>query len=279
MNPVEIPLLRDILLQQNGQLDPAPLPPITLGMLAKELNVPIVRISMLVEGGWLHRAAGHEQDPLTSSLLLRCPPPTALSWLRQFFLPPQAKPLFTAGDILGLLEEAGVGEGVEMEDVARLAAGYGIPCQYDPALGGDTGLLLSWQSARKLVLEVLAGGRRGEWEGRRYDRQAVLWFLLQQDPAQALHPPSFIEQLEEEVARVANLPEPQRTIRAEMLLEQWKDAREVVNAFRNSVLASSLHACVPAPACADDTSHTPAPALPAVQASLERAVSALQKLV
>lgn len=286
--PQDIPLLRDILQQQGGELDPPSRPPITLMMLAKELNVAGSRLVPLVEYGWLQRAeqftdqtsgtAGSSLPPLTSSSLLRSPSPAAITWLRQFFLPPQAKPLFTVDDVQGLLAEAGVV--MELEDVATLAADYQTPCQFDPGLGGKSGrgLLLSWQSTRKLLLEVLAGGRRQEWAQVRFDRQAMLWLLLGKSPAAATRAPEFDEQLEEEISRVAKLPEPQRSIRAAALLDQWEDAKAIaattslLNPGSTSAPPTTCHAS----SSSDDTFHKSAPAVLSGLESLERVFSVLR---
>lgn len=277
--PQDIPLLRDILQQQGGELDLPTRPPITLAMLAKELNVIVGRLVPLVEFGWLALVDGQIAASISPSILIQCPSPAAITWLRQFFLPPQAKPIFTIEDVQGLLAEAGVD--LPLDDIARLVTDYGIPCQFDPGLGGKSGrgLLLSWQSARKLVLEVLTGGRRQEWNQVRYDRQAMLWFLLQRDPSLASRPPDFQEKLEEEISRIANLPEPQRSIRAATLLEQWEDAKAVANSLTTSPSPSTTSSPLLSPSSASpvETSHTSVPTSPSSLASLERSFFALRK--
>ena len=187
-----IPLLRDIL------PGPDPRPPMPLALLAKELNVPISKLLPLVEQGYLRTI---------DSQTVEAPPPAGLLWLRQWFQPVQAKPLFSQSDIAALLE-------VEESAIPSLLAAHDIPTCHDPALG----LTVSLWGARRLLLEVLSTGAR-------FDRQALLWFLVG-DPASTC--PPFDQRVEDEIQRVAKLPEPARSIRREALLEQWADAKAVV---------------------------------------------------
>lgn len=186
-----IPLLRDIL------PGPERRPPMSLALLAKELNVPVSRLMPLVEMGYLRAI---------DSQTVESPLPAGLLWLRGWFQPPQAKPLFSAKDIATLL-------GIEEEAVPALAAAYDVPVGHDPALG----VTFSVWAARRLIMGVLGTGVR-------FDRQAMLHFLIG-DPAKAC--PRFEQSLENEIQRVAELPEPARSIRRENLLAHWKDAKAV----------------------------------------------------
>jgi hypothetical protein len=186
-----IPLLRDIL------PGPDPRPPISLSLLAKELNVPISCLTPLVEQGYLKAI---------DSQTVEAPTKEGLLWLRGWFQPAQAKPLFSARDIAGILD-------VEEGTIPALAAAHDAPVTHDAALG----LTFSVWSARNLIMAVLSTGVR-------FDRQALLWFLVG-DPSRAC--PDFRQTIEDEVQRVGQLKEPMRSIRREALLANWKDAKAV----------------------------------------------------
>ena len=186
-----IPLLRDIL------PGPDPRPPISLSLLAKELNVPPSRLVPLIEQGYIRSIDGQTVES---------PPPAGLIWLRNWFQPAHAKPLLSAKDLADLL-------GIEEKAIPALAAAHDAPVTHDPALG----LTFSVRAARTLLLEVLSGGVR-------FDRQALLWFLIG-DPGKLC--PDFSENLEREIQRVAELPEPARSIRREAILAQWRDAKAI----------------------------------------------------
>lgn len=187
------PLLRDIL------PGPDPRPPMPIALLARELNVPVSRILPLIEEGYIRRVG-----PET----VEAPLPAGLAWLRSWFQPSQAKPLFSKHDIADLLE-------IEESAVPRLLAAHEIPAVHDPALG----LTVSTWGVRRLLVEVLS-------KGPRFDRQALLWFLIG-SPADTC--PSFDEALEKEIERIAQLPEPTRSMRREALLRQWQDAQQVAD--------------------------------------------------
>lgn len=183
-----IPLLRDIL------PGPDPRPPMSISLLARELNVPVSRVLPLVEEGYIRRIG-----PET----VEAPSAAGLAWLRSWFQPALAKPLFSQKDIAELLE-------IEDSAVPRLLAAHDVPICHDAALG----LTVSLWGVRRLLLEVLSTGTR-------FDRQALLWFLVG-DPSRLC--PPFDDRLEKEIERIAQLPEPTKTRRREMLLKQWRDA-------------------------------------------------------
>lgn len=182
-----IPLLRDILSGPDRQ------PPISLSLLAKELNVPVEKIIPLVEHGYLRSI-----DPTT----VEAPSPAALLWLRSWFQAPMAKPLFSARDVADIL-------GISEKAIPALAAAHDAPVTVDPALG----MVFSIWGARKLILEVIG-------DGVRFDRGAILYFLLGgQKPC-----PPFSESVELEIERISKLEEPSRSIRREAFLANWMTA-------------------------------------------------------
>ena len=161
--------------------------------------MPVARVLPLIEEGYIRRVG-----PET----VEAPSAAGLSWLRSWFQQPQAKPMFSVKDLAMLLE-------VEEKSIPALLAAHDIQATHDPALG----LTVSMWGARRLLMEVLS-------KGPRFDRQALLWFLIG-NPADTC--PSFDEALEKEIERIAQLPEPTRSTRREALLRQWRDAQSVAD--------------------------------------------------
>lgn len=204
------PLLRDVF-EQAGEDAPR----ITLGNLAVSLNVPVGRLGPLVREGWLKRIAEGDAK-LTTGTLLVAPSDAALKWLRQWFQPVLAKPLFSQLDMAELL-------GVTSAQVIEIAAAHDIPVVWDPALGHT----YSMWSARQLLIRVISGRKE---VGTRFDRQAFLWNLMEGDSSRMAEIPAYNELLEDEIERVAALAEPQRSLRAQGLRDHFRDASSVLDA-------------------------------------------------
>lgn len=205
-------------------------PSITLGTLALSLGCSVDQLLPLAEAGYLRvlsenglassPAAG--QPNLTSQTYVETISEPALLWLRTWLQPAQAKPLLSAADLADLL-------GLTPREVPMLAAQYNVPATFDPAFGG---LVFSVWAARQLVMKVTCG--RNGIAGERWDRQALLWMLLEGNPDTVLRPVplTYSEALDREIERVAGLPEPARGIRASALLQQFEEARRVFEAGR-----------------------------------------------
>lgn len=217
-----------------------PRPLISLATLATSLGCGLAALLPLAEHGLLRM---HSVPPLSGASLVEPVPEAALLWLRGWLLPAQAKPLLSAGDLAALLE-------VTPATVASLAAEHDVPVTWDRALGG---IVLSVWAARKLVLAMLGGagaGAAASDEAARFDRQALLGWLLAGDPEAILAQPplSYSAALEKEIERVAGLTEPTRSMRAAALVQQFDEARRVFEAGQaGRVPASSpgSRPCVP----------------------------------
>lgn len=194
-------------------IDGLPAPEITLGALAVSLNVPVARLLPLATAGYLTIT---KPSSLPSTCVVQMPPQRAVRWLRQWFLPARAKTLFSAADIADLLN-------IPQREVIKLAARFDLPTTFDAALGG---LLWSTYAVRQLM-RALSGEASAERVLPRFDRQAMLHALLETDPKRALLPPTYAQHLEEEIIRVAALPEDQRHLRAAALWGQWLDAKAI----------------------------------------------------
>lgn len=210
----KIPLLSQIFERQ-----PCDPPLITLANLSTSLNVPIDRLEPLCAYGWLKLKQG-SVGKITSQSYVEAPTEAALKWLRQWFQPLWDKPMFSIQDMAQLL-------GVDAKVVLEMAAAHDVPVVYDPGFGH----MFSIWSARSLLGKVLSGGRQ---DSGRFDRQAMIWHLLEGDPRRLSQLPSFDEQLEREIERVAKLDEPARTTRSMDLIEQFHDAKIIVSAERLS---------------------------------------------
>ena len=147
---------------------------------------------------------------MTSATVIDSPPEAAIIWMRSWFLPATAKPLYSLENVAELLN-------VPTREVLPLAAAHDIPCQRDEALG----FVFSVWATRTLLMRVIRGR---EIQGARFDRQAMLWRLLEQDPEKAAAPPRFEEELEKELERVNKLPEPTRGMRTLQIIEAMRDA-------------------------------------------------------
>jgi hypothetical protein len=201
-----IPLLRDIF------VDDSPRPAITLGQLAKSLNVSTERLLPLVRDGFIK---AQSSSPWSSQSLVESPPEAALTWLRQWFMPVTAKPMFSLVDMADLL-------GVRPpRQVLVIAAAHNIPVTYDSTLGH----MFSIWAAKSLLTKTLES--KPSADSKRWDRQALLWKILEGDPARIAEPPTFKRKLEEEIERVAGLPEGERVVRVRSLIQAFRDVSKI----------------------------------------------------
>jgi len=182
---------------------------ISLGALAKSLIVTVPELCPLVREGYLRKRS--EENLLTAKTLVDAPPEAAITWMRSWFLPATAKPLFSVDNLAELL-------GVPAREVLPIAAAHDLPCQRDPALG----FVFSAWATRTLLLRVAKGQNA---QATRFDRIAILWRLMEEDPVEAAAPPKFDSELEKELARVAQLEEPARGLRTVEIIESLQDAR------------------------------------------------------
>lgn len=188
---------------------------ITLANLATTLGVLPSRLFPLCAEGYLVPLT---DPPLTQQTLVPTPSAAAISWMRGWFQSAQAKPLFSREDLAALLD-------CPVKEVLGLAQQYGVPVVRDEALGW----LFSTFAAHKLLFHVL-GGR----EVTRYDRIALLHWLLEGDPGKVLAAPQYSDAMEQELARAAKLDEPARSIRTQHLLEAMQDAEQLAESVKKS---------------------------------------------
>jgi hypothetical protein len=152
------------------------------------------------------------------------------------------------------------------KQVIQLAARVGLQVTYEAALGG---LVFSAWAVKRLLVEHASNGAN---RGGRLDRQALLHAILEDDPARALDPPTFERRLEDEIARVADLDEPVRSLRATELVAQWRDAKRVAQAA--SQQATTQPTQPTAPAAPESSS----PSQPAPHVSSSAATGSAERL-
>jgi hypothetical protein len=140
-------------------------------------------------------------------------------------MPVAAKPLFSVDNLAELL-------GVPAREVLPIAAAHDLPCQRDPALG----FVFSAWATRTLLLRVVQGRNA---QAVQFSRQALLWRLMEEDPARAGDPPVFDKALEEEMARVAQLPEDVCALRTVEIMEAMRDAKRMQQAAQSIRVAAS----------------------------------------
>jgi len=203
---------------QANSADTAATPVITLGTLATSIGCSVTTLVPLAEAGFLRLKSA---PPLTSQSYVEVVPEAAVVWLRSWIQPVQAKPLFSAADLADLLE-------VTTAEVVKVAAQHAIPTAWEPGLGGFT---FSVFAARQLILAVVQS-RQVAVEAPRWDRQAMLWLLLEGDPEAAFRqvPLTYSEAIEKEITRTLSLEGPARSLRAAALIERFEDARRLLAA-------------------------------------------------
>lgn len=144
-------------------------------------------------------------------------------------MPARSRPLFSLVEVAELMS-------LPARKVITLAAQHDIPITFDEALGGH--LFSMWATKRMLMIQ---SGKTGvDSANSRFDRQALLWRIMEGDPQRAVRLPKFSEQLEEEIARVAAMEEPMRGIRLRKLMDQFRDARRLSESANNQSMSEEL---------------------------------------
>lgn len=201
----KIPLLRDIFLHPKSDQATQ----MSVGGLCKALNCTTSQILPFIQAGYIKLiSSGH----VSSLSQIESLPGPAVEWMRSWLLPVSAKPLLSVENMADLLN-------IQMREVLPLAAKHDVPVLRDPA----TGFVFSIWSARTLLLRSI----RSREHATRFDRQAMLWRLLEKDPEKAAQPPDFDEELEKEMERVAKLEEPTRSLRSAEIMSALYDANQI----------------------------------------------------
>lgn len=221
MPPQGAQSIRELFVDYGGANGDTP-PTITLSALALSLNVPVSRLIPLAEHRYLRVRSEGE---FSGSTYVDALPEPALRWMRQWFMPARAKLLFSMGDVVELMK-------LPSRRILAIAAANDVPVVYDEALGGH--VFSAWSVKRLMTIRVLPTTRgksaTGQPDGERFDRQALLWRIMEGDPQRAGKLPNFDEALEEEIERVSKLEEPMRGLRTRKLMDAFRQARLVAAA-------------------------------------------------
>lgn len=133
------------------------------------------------------------------------------------------RPLFTRAEVAELL-------GCSLLDVLKLAAAYNIGWVQSST---GTGPQFSARAVKQLIRATLA--TRDSTTGpalTRFDRAALVWYMLDGVPARAAKPPDYRVRFEQELARVARLEEPARSVRIAELQSAWQDAKVIAGSIK-----------------------------------------------
>ena len=137
------------------------------------------------------------------------------------------RPLFTRAEVAELLE-------VPVLDVLKLAAAYDIGwVQSTTGIGPQ----FSARAVKQMIRATLTmHNNNGESGLARFDRAALVWYMLEDQPNRSTAPPVYKQRFEQELTRVAKLDEPARTLRIAELQAAWKDAKVIAGSLQQPML-------------------------------------------
>lgn len=191
---------------------------ITSTQLADELRTSIERIQPLIERGYV-RVIHLSEDPSTT--IIARPLPAGMDWLRTMFMPLQKRPYIPTTDAAAIL-------GMSDRDLRFICVAENIQVYEDPIFG-------ELLSASGFI--TLKKGLVAREDALRFDKQTIMLILARLKrvkPKSNSKPGDFRynERIEKEIARIALLPEPQRTFRATDLWAAFNQADVVTNSLK-----------------------------------------------
>jgi hypothetical protein len=204
-NALPLPLLRKSPIPQSDQ--------IPIWQLAQELDIDPERAYSLIENGYLRVI---QPEPMKDAIVAR-PAPAAMEWLRQMFLPLRMRPMIPTEMVALFLE-------MNPSDVRALCLDHNVHFIDDPVFGE----LLSITAFHHL--HALLYRMR---DPMRFDRQSLLSMLVHiqkiKAPDSVKNHYIFSTKIEQEIKRIADLPEPERTFHATELLQCYDDAAKTAD--------------------------------------------------
>jgi hypothetical protein len=187
---------------------------IFIGDLARLIEAPVEKLRPLVEHKYLRVVVAREKFEQT---LVARPGQRATDWLKTMFQPVKMRPLIP-------LREVGKLWRVTENHVLKVCWSYRIPVYSNPVFGN----LMSFKS-----LKSYARAHMKYHTPLRLDRAGFLRYYLNEIEGERWkNPPPYSQRLEEEIRRIAHLPEPQRTEQAVQLFVAFRDARTATECFR-----------------------------------------------
>lgn len=176
--------------------------------LARELRVDPERLRPLIDRCYL--TILEMRDYLDDCMVAR-PAPAAIAWLRMMFLPVSLRPMLST-------EMAAQAVGVPVNALRSLCLAYNVQLQDDPALGE----LISMKGLHSVITALYSN--KGV---NRFDRQALLCMLSRTTKGAVPKMQSYSVRLEQEISRIAKLPEPDRSFRAVALYDAYQESKIV----------------------------------------------------
>lgn len=183
---------------------------IGLRELAAKLGVEVERLLPAIKCGYLRVITA--TPPVVYE-----PPPAAIEFLREMLRPLPMRSFLPIAMVAEL-------EALTVNDVRELCLAYDIPIQMD-ALFAE---LMTPAAFFKLHSQL-----HHHRDPSRFDRQAMIVALLQAvDPEtwkHSLKPPPFSKRLEQEIRRIAKLPEPHKTEMALRLCDAYQESKSITD--------------------------------------------------
>lgn len=178
----------------------------TIEKLAELLSTSPLIVKKLIRIAYLKGGKG----------LVELPPPAALAWLKQMLQPLPLRPLFKIDEVLQM-------SGLNKKLFRQIILAWEIPLHYDHFLGE----LMSPVSLIQLI-NALHSLR----EPLRFDRAVLLNWMQGLGSDRQIKPKlPYSKLIEDEIARIAQLKEPERTMAARGFYYAFKDARTISHAL------------------------------------------------
>ena len=189
---------------------------ISCEQLANDLEVTVEDIGFLLEKSYLRIMSQGEN--IASTVVAR-PLPAAMDWLRSMFMPLELRPFIPATQVMDAL-------GLTEDDFHYLCVTDNIPLHYDPAFG-ELMTVTGFVMLQKSWIQML--------HPMRSDRQAILLmlgYLKGVDPPARAKPLPYSARIDNEIRRIAQMQEPDKTMRATDFWKAYTEAVSVANCLK-----------------------------------------------
>ena len=186
----------------------------TLRALAIQLNTTVDMLTVAMREGYLHFCGTGKTVEETRVYL---PPRHTLKWLEFMFRPLHRQPLIRMTEIAKMLD-------MSLASLKRYCREFEVKWEKSATFGD-----LMSPDEFELLLDQLP-----DIQNVRFDRISLLQYLCGERLGQSMRRRSipYSVRLEREIARIAKLHEPQRTVQAAELWSAFQDARTVAEALR-----------------------------------------------
>ena len=184
---------------------------VTVRAFAAELGVEPERIRTLIDRQYIRII---KAEPYLEDSIIARPHIASVRWLKRMFAPLRMVPLIPLGYVYVLLRLRNI------DEVRHLCLNYDLTIHDDPVFEETLTIADFWTLWRNIHLS----------KHNRFDRQMMLFmFANNRGKGRSPRMMGYSEALEQEIKRVAAMPEPDRTFRATALYECFRDARKLSN--------------------------------------------------